>query len=44
MDDTGGTIEDYTKLNKDYSKFNPEAGFKCIFVGLPQALIEKYSQ
>ena len=27
-----------------YSKFNPEAGFKCIFVGLPQALIEKYSQ
>tara|TARA_R100000808_G_C2131253_1_gene140446 strand:+ start:167 stop:1390 length:1224 start_codon:yes stop_codon:yes gene_type:complete len=23
MNDTGGTIEDYTKLNKDYSKFNP---------------------
>ena len=27
-----------------YNKFNPEAGFKCIFVGEPQALIEKYSQ
>ena len=27
-----------------YNKFNPEASFKCIFVGLPQALIEKYIQ